>query len=381
MAGKSGFPKGILSGKGPASRDGALLPGSALLLSIIVPVYNVAPYLRRCLGSIAVQTLPADSYEVITVDDKSTDGSLDICLEFAAQQRNFRVIPLSEHTPGGCGEPANTGMRAARGLYVGFVDSDDSVCPEMFAELLQNALRHNADISLCDQCRLDMASNRILPGPDTELFRDMESPAFQRRSDLEKRTHYLQLDCPPWLKIYRAAFLREQGLAFPEQAFFYEDIVFHWKCLLSASSIVHSGKKLVTHRVQRPGQTIAAGGEALLGVLPNFQEVKAFLVQKGWYEEYKYVFLRCAAKRYAWILPRLDRKLRREFRRQAAPLGRDIFLQDIPPYCCTNKIRMRTGIKHYLLLRGHSGLARFIPWIADIVVAIYNKWRVWLATE
>jgi glycosyltransferase involved in cell wall biosynthesis len=343
----------------PQSGEREASSGASPLLSIIVPVYNVAPYLRQCLDSIAAQTLPPDRYEVILVDDKSTDGSFDICREYGAKHRNFHVIALPEHTPGGCGIPSNIGIRTALGTYTGFVDGDDYVRPEMFEELLREALDHDADITLCDQWRLDEASGSVLDGPDTDKFRLLDSPAFLHLPDREKKIWYLNLDTPPWLKIYKASFLRKEKLVFPEGDFFFEDIVFHWQSILRASRITHLNKKLVTHRTRRPGQTIASQGRDLLGVLPHLHMIKSFLAQNGCYERHRLVFLRCAAKRYAWILPKLTRKLRREFYERAGTLGYDFSWRDIPSYCRVNRIRLSTGLRQYFQLKGHERLARF----------------------
>jgi glycosyltransferase involved in cell wall biosynthesis len=327
------------------------------LISIIVPVYNVAPYLRQCLDSVAAQTLPRHCFEVLLIDDASTDGSLEICLDYARRHANFRIFPLPEHTPGGCGAPSNIGIKAARGTYIGFVDSDDYIHPEMFDELLTRAFAHDADIAICDQYRLDVRTNAVLEGPDTGRFRQLEAPSCSRLSDHDRKIQYLNLDTPPWLKIYRRSFLEEHGLAFPEGDFFFEDVVFHWRTLLSASRTVHANKKLVTHRINRAGQTIRSCGRALLGVLPVLRLTKNFLVDTGQFERYKLVFMCCVAKRCSWMPSRLDSAGRRLFFKRIRSLTRDFSWREFPAYCRINRLRLRTGIKHFALLRGCRRLA------------------------
>jgi glycosyltransferase involved in cell wall biosynthesis len=348
------------------------LADAAPLLSIIVPVYNVAPYLRQCLDSLTNQTLSKEHFEVLLIDDGSTDGSLEICMDFTKHHANFKVIALPEHTPGGCGIPSNIGIRNAQGTFVGFVDGDDYAHREMFEELLRNALTHDADISLCDHSRLDMAKNSILEGPDTDKFKILDSPAFSTLPESGKKIMYLNLNTPPWLKICRTSMLRESDIAFPEGEFFFEDIVFHWQCMLAASHIVHVSKKLITHRIGRPGQTIAASGRRLLDVLPNLKMLKTFLVQTGCYDRYTFVFLRCAAGRYAWVLPRLDANLRREFFREACGLELDFSWRGIPAYCRINRLRLRTGVKHYASMHGWYNLARMLPVFVDAGVTAYE---------
>ncbi len=113
-------------------------------LSVIIPVYNTEKYLSECLDSVCAQTLK--DMEIICIDDGSTDRCPDILAEYAARDDRIRVIRQSN-----LGEiPArNRGIREARGSWLGFVDSDDSVMPDMFVRLLANAEKYHADISHC----------------------------------------------------------------------------------------------------------------------------------------------------------------------------------------------------------------------------------------
>lgn len=113
-------------------------------LSIIVPVYNVMRFLRECLDSIASQTF--SDWEAILVDDGSTDGSGAVCDEYAARDPRFRVIHKAN---GGQSSARNMALDVARGEYIGFVDSDDFIKPEMYAVLVGNACKYNADIAVC----------------------------------------------------------------------------------------------------------------------------------------------------------------------------------------------------------------------------------------
>ena len=100
------------------------------LLSIIVPVYNVEPYLVKCLDSLLAQRI--SDYEVILVDDGSTDNSGAICDKYAAQNAVFQCI----HKPnGGLPSARKAGFQISRGQYVTFVDSDDWISPDMYAAM------------------------------------------------------------------------------------------------------------------------------------------------------------------------------------------------------------------------------------------------------
>ncbi len=114
------------------------------LISIIVPVYNIEDYVRKCVDSIIAQTYK--DLEIILVDDGSTDGSGAICDEYAAKDGRVTVY----HKPnGGLSDARNYGIDRANGSYLGFVDGDDWIHPQMF-EILYRMLKDNdSDISCC----------------------------------------------------------------------------------------------------------------------------------------------------------------------------------------------------------------------------------------
>lgn len=113
-------------------------------ISVIVPIYNVEPYLRDCLDSIRDQT--HRDLEIILVDDGSPDGCAAICDEYAAADDRFKVIHKSN---GGVASARNAGLDAATGEWIGFVDPDDYIEPDMYEYLLNHALEHRADLSVC----------------------------------------------------------------------------------------------------------------------------------------------------------------------------------------------------------------------------------------
>lgn len=94
-------------------------------VSVIIPVYNVEPYLKQCMDSVVGQTLK--DIEIICVDDGSTDGSLDILKEYATEDSRIQII---EQKNAGAGAARNNGMRHATGKYLSFLDSDDFLCRE-----------------------------------------------------------------------------------------------------------------------------------------------------------------------------------------------------------------------------------------------------------
>lgn len=117
---------------------------SDIKVSVTVPVYNTSQYLRKCLDSLANQTLK--DIEIIIVDDGSKDDSGKICDEYASRYANFRVIHQKN---GGLAVARQTGLDAARGEYVIVCDSDDWVEPDMYGALYSEAVRSGADMVIC----------------------------------------------------------------------------------------------------------------------------------------------------------------------------------------------------------------------------------------
>lgn len=114
------------------------------LISVIIPIYNTEQYLHACLESVCAQTL--QDIEIICVDDGSTDGSPAILKQFA--ERDSRIRLISQKNAGRV-SARNRGIQAAAGQWIGFVDSDDTVLPDMYERLLKNGEDRQADISHC----------------------------------------------------------------------------------------------------------------------------------------------------------------------------------------------------------------------------------------
>ena len=148
----------------------------ARLVSVIIPIYNVAKYLPKCVDSVLAQTY--QNLEIILIDDGSTDGSGKICDEYAAKDNRIRVI----HQPNsGVSAARNAGLDVAGGEYIGFVDPDDYIHPKMYQTLLECIENSRADIAMCD------------------FFRVSEDGRITA-SDFLHKTDYLYADYQEWIQ-------------------------------------------------------------------------------------------------------------------------------------------------------------------------------------
>lgn len=120
------------------------------LISVIVPVYNVAEYLPECVDSIISQTYT--NLEIILIDDGSTDDCPRICDEYASKDSRIRVIHKKN---GGLSDARNAGLDICTGEWIGFVDSDDFIAPDMYQQLYKAAISQNADVAVCQSERYE----------------------------------------------------------------------------------------------------------------------------------------------------------------------------------------------------------------------------------
>lgn len=184
-------------------------------LSIIVPVYNMAAdgKLEYCLNSLINQTI--SDYEIIAVDDASTDNSLEILKKYEGKYpERFRVIHYEVNKRQGGAK--NEGLKVAKGEWIGFIDSDDWVTPDYYERLLTKAQETGADMVGCDYSLVNshtMEVGQVVP---------INSPEQTGVLDLEKHKLLVMRPGSMVVKIYKHEVIRENHLCFPE-GIFYED--------------------------------------------------------------------------------------------------------------------------------------------------------------
>lgn len=129
------------------------------MVSVIIPVYNALPYLAECIVSICNQTYR--NLEIIAVDDGSTDGSAELLDEIAGKDTRIKVVHIDN---GGVSSARNKGLALAHGEYISFVDSDDTLEPDMYEMLASTAEQYNAAIAHCSYSRLMRTEQRPIGG-------------------------------------------------------------------------------------------------------------------------------------------------------------------------------------------------------------------------
>ncbi len=185
-------------------------------VSVIVPVYNVEKYLPCCLESLMNQTL--QNIEIICIDDGSKDSSPAIIDDYALRSSKIKAVHVKN---GGVSRARNTALCMAQGDYIGFVDSDDYVSPEMFSTLLEYARESGASIV---QCSYDKASRRT-----------SEVKTLQEAAEIVTAFMDYDITNAVWDKLYRRDVIDK--IRFPEDLKFAEDFEFNAHALIKAERV------------------------------------------------------------------------------------------------------------------------------------------------
>ena len=185
-------------------------------LSIIVPVYNMASdgKLNYCIDSLLNQTFKGE-YEIITVDDASTDDSLAVLREYESKYPG-KVRAIASEVNRHQGGARNKGIREAAGEWISFIDSDDWVSPDYYEKLFNRAQETGADVVGC--CYSIVSDHTFEVG---EIVRNEFDKGTGEFTD-ERRRDFLNNMSSMVTKIYKASLIRDNGLSFPE-GIFYED--------------------------------------------------------------------------------------------------------------------------------------------------------------
>lgn len=253
-------------------------------VSIILPVYNTAPYLAQCLSSILSQTL--QEFEVLCVDDGSTDASPQILAEYAARDPRIQVITQQN---GGAGAARNLGLSKARGKYLSFLDADDFFAPEMLAKTWAQCERTGADIV---GFRSLFYNDRT--GREEGLPRGIHDPFLPgkkvfNRSDLPVYIVPLMNDVVS-NKFFLRSFVEEEGIRFlPLPAT--NDHYFCCIAMCCARRISYVDEVFYYHRQGQEGNTRMRKYKTPLTFWASWQAARETLRQKGLYPELEQAML------------------------------------------------------------------------------------------
>ena len=228
------------------------------LISVIIPVYNVKPYLRMCADSVFSQTFR--NLEIIFVDDGSTDGSGELCDELAAEDTRVRVIHQEN---GGLSAARNTGIDASTGAYLYFLDSDDAISPVTIVHLWTACVRTKADAAIGDFIRF---SEQAVP----EERRKFTSQAFDTEEALRRMLMHEGFGHQAWGKLFKRSLWEKYR--YPK-GLLYEDYAVIYEVMMGAEKIAVVTDALYFYRLQAGSIMHSRIGERNLTLLDTSERV------------------------------------------------------------------------------------------------------------
>ena len=209
------------------------------LLTVVIPVYNVEKYLKRCVESVLVQEW--HNYDILLVDDGSTDSSPQICDDYA---KVYDFISVIHKKNGGLSEARNTGISHAKGDYVYFPDSDDWLEPQTFKELAEVLESQEFDI---------VSFNReFVKGEEDPIFSDpLVTQVFEGKDAFVQMLKHTYITGFANDKIYKKSLFIDNNISFPKGKY-YEDLGTNYKLFLSAKNVFATNQKYYHYLIDNP---------------------------------------------------------------------------------------------------------------------------------
>ncbi|MFD0444653.1 CDP-glycerol glycerophosphotransferase family protein [Streptomyces indonesiensis] len=329
--------------------------------SVIVPAYEVQPYLSDCLRSVLEQDFT--DLELIAVDDHSPDACGAIIDEAAERDPRVRAVHLTENA--GLGRARNAGIRRATGDYLLFLDGDDTLAPGSLRAIADRLARTGEpQVLVFDYARVDWTGD-VVRNVRAELLREGDPGRVRQVFRLDQRPELLRLLMVAWNKAYRRDFVREEDFAFPPG--FYEDTPWTFSVLLSAESIAVLDRVCVHYRQRRRGGILRTTSRRHLDVFDQYDRVFRFLDARPELAHWRPALFRRMVDHLGVIAAAPDRlpvRVRAEFFRRAGAHHRRYrpYGAATPPgrarWRC---LLLRLGASHvYQLLRGGDRVWRSV---------------------
>lgn len=201
------------------------------LISVIIPIYNTSDYIEECISSLLCQTYK--SFEILLIDDGSTDNSAELCEKIAATDERIRFFKNENH---GVSFSRNFGIKQSRGEYIAFVDSDDIVSDDYLSVLLSTLEDNSADMATVDYCCFTTGEPLFTYG-STTVYKENLSTLFFTVTE--------GIACA---KLIKRALLEDGRVCFNEELAVNEDLVFALECAKRASVIAVNNSRLYGYR-------------------------------------------------------------------------------------------------------------------------------------
>lgn len=275
-------------------------------ISVVLPVYNVADYLRKCLDSLVNQTFK--DFEVICVNDGSTDLSLGILEGYALTDSRFKIISQENQ---GLSGARNTGIEHVKGEYVLFVDSDDWLEENALELLYEHVKGFNSEITMFKFKFFDDDTSEISEDPFTNL--EVIDPALYTGnfSYYDVLDIIFKISHAPFNKLYKTSFLRNLGAKFLYGSY-YEDVEFFYKVFFKAKKVSLLPEYLYYYRI-RDYSISTSGDEGSFDIFNVLESTKQSVIDAKIYDDVKQGWLMFIIVNLKFVYYRLDDKYKNQF--------------------------------------------------------------------
>lgn len=273
----------------------------SIAVSVLTPVYNVERYLPECLDSLCSQTLK--NIEFICINDGSTDDSLDILKSYAEKDSRFVIIDKQNS---GYGASMNCGLDAARGEYVGIVESDDVASPEMFETLYKYASRRRCDLVKSNYCEYD--------GEDDSFIEAFAGLPYRRVFDPREKLEAVRVLPIIWSALYRKSMLDEAGIRFNETpGASFQDTSFVFRSWVASERVCLLKDAFLHYRINRAESSVKSSAK-VFEVCGEYEVSEAFLEESpGRVEPYGKLLNAMRFDTYRWNYNRISEDCRIPF--------------------------------------------------------------------
>ncbi len=295
------------------------------MVSIIVPVFNTRPYLQQCLDSLIAQTLPV---EIICVDNGSTDGSHEYLVDYAKEHSNMIVM---RHTEGRQGGARNAGLATAKGQYVGFVDSDDFVAPEMFETLFSIAQSSMADVAICNAQTYVQGQGYGQFSLPAKVLSNKEPFAIKQCSALLRNSTICN-------RLFNHEFITKHHIRFPE-GLYGQDQLFVVQALTLADRIVTVPDPFYFYRKSRMGSVSEYRGRDCMHVFAVWQKISDFVESTVHDEALKHLINEARIVKYLYSYNSADNRTQKQYFSRMKADFRTLELEKQPAFLTSTEKR------------------------------------------
>lgn len=298
---------------------------NGIAISIVIPVYNVEKYLKRCLNSIVEQNFPTDKYEVICVDDGSTDSSVQILKDFETKYKNLKVLNLKKDpgTSKGPGEARNTGLEKSKGKYILFIDSDDFIMPNTLDVLYNYAEANNPDVVVFDFYKGTAGSLKPAIHSYENIVQKYGNEQFN--AETAEKFVYRYFPVAPWGKLYLRELIKDFRFI---KDIYYQDVPFWDLVFLNAKKINYLPYPLYFYDAVRDTNITSTKNKKVFDVFKSFNASRENLKKYGYFEKYKYIMYAHATCNMYRHMCNISEELRPEFINEIKNFVMDVSVED-----------------------------------------------------